>query len=130
MATTHTPGTGIAFRTAQPGQFRQIGRVPGVMALFEAGTGLSKNEITPEEYREIVALDDFLTRHIQPDSIRDVQCMLLWSEWVRIFRKQTHRFPKMILENEFRTVITNQLGADITHDTFRGAVYTGIRFVP
>ena len=130
MVTVQSSGTGIAFRTPRPEQLRKVADITGIRERFEVVAGLTENNITPEEYRELAVLEEFLTTHIQTDGLRDVQCMLLWSEWVRDFRKQTHRFPNVILEKEFRKVITNQLGVNIIHDTMRGAVYPGIRFIP
>jgi hypothetical protein len=130
MATTYSPGTGIEFRIVQPKSFHPIPGTPGMLTRFEEEGGLTEDNITPEEYREFVVLKDFLTHHIKTDGFHDVQCMLLWSEWVRVFQRQTHRFPEVVLEKEFRNVIINQMGVDITHDSMRGAVYYGIRFVP
>jgi len=86
--------------------------------------------INPEEIHELRVLDEFLARHVQPNGIYDVQCMLLWSEWVRTFRSQIRGFPQLIRENEFRSVITEKFGLAIAENGFRGAVYPGIRFVP
>jgi hypothetical protein len=129
MVTLQSPGTGIAFRTAQPKRFRQVGRTPVVLKQFEEQDRVPKTDIRPEHYRELMLLDDFLTRHVRHDGFCDVQCMLLWTEWVRVFLRHTHRFPDVILEEEFRQVITNHLGVGIARDTIRGPVYPGIRFV-
>jgi glutamate dehydrogenase/leucine dehydrogenase len=56
--------------------------------------------------------------------------MLLWTEWVRLFQRTTRRFPRVILENELRAIITRMMAVDIAHDTMRGPVYCGLRFVP
>ena len=87
-------------------------------------------DINQEEVHELRVLDEFLARHVQPNVIYDVQCMLLWSEWVRTFRSQIRGFPQLIRENEFRSVITEKFGLAIAENGFRGAVYPGIRFVP
>lgn len=86
--------------------------------------------VSPEESEELRRFDEFLSLHVQPNMIRDVQCKLLWNEWVRSFRRQTHRFPNLILEKEFNTVVTDRFGVGIADDGFRGAVYPGIRYVP
>jgi len=86
--------------------------------------------ISPEEGTELRIFDEFLARHVQPDGICDVQCMLLWSEWVRSFRRLTAGFPRLIGEEELRSVITDRFGLEIASDGFRGKVYPGIRFVP
>ncbi|MEI8330431.1 MAG: hypothetical protein WCF90_02070 [Methanomicrobiales archaeon] len=86
-------------------------------------------EISDDEINELRIFDDFLARHVQPSRICDVQCMLLWNEWVRTYRRQTPDFPKLIREKEFRMVITDKFGTGIAHKGFRGPIYTGIRFV-
>ena len=40
-------------------------------------------DINQEEIQELRVLDEFLARHVQPNGIYDVQCMLLWSEGSR-----------------------------------------------
>lgn len=87
-------------------------------------------EISDDEISELRIFDDYLARHVQPNRICDVQCMLLWNEWVRTYRRQTHEFPKLIREKEFRSVITDKFGTGIADDGFRGPVYQGIKFVP
>ena len=130
MVTVQNSGTGIAFRTLEPKRFHQMAGIPGITTRHGKKAGLRKDMVTPEESNEFRILDDFLAHHIQTDGLRDVQCMLLWSEWVRGFQKKTHQFPKVILENEFCRIVTHQLGIGIIHDSIRGAVYPGIRFVP
>ncbi|HII99747.1 MAG TPA: hypothetical protein HA272_10970 [Methanoregula sp.] len=129
MATVKSPGTGIEYRTAQPERFRQIARTPAVQR-FEVRDRVLKSSIEPEDYRELVLLDEFLAHHVCQDAIRNVQCMLLWTEWVRLFQRTTHRFPRVILENELRAIITGMMAVDIANDTTRGPVYCGLRFVP
>jgi len=97
---------------------------PGGMARF-AGV-----DISPGELDELRAFDEFLARHVQANGICDVQCMLLWNEWVRTFRRNTHGFPKLILEKEFRSVIMDRFGVGISNEGFRGNVYPGIQYVP
>jgi hypothetical protein len=91
---------------------------------------LTGMDINQEEIHELRVFDEFLAQHVQPNGIYDVQCMLLWSEWVRTFRSQIHGFPKLIREKEFRSVIMDKFGVAIAENGFRGAVYPGIRFVP
>ncbi|MFA4850250.1 MAG: hypothetical protein WC626_11045 [Methanoregula sp.] len=91
---------------------------------------LSGINFSPEEMHELGIFNEFLSHHVLKNKISDVQCILLWNEWVRTFLRQTHEFPKLILENEFRTVVEEHLGAGIVNEDFRGAVYTGIKFVP
>lgn len=130
MSLAHNPGTCIAFRTSQMKRPHPAVSGPRILHQFERRSGLTEPDISPGEYRELMVFDEFLTHHVRPDGLRDVQCMLLWNEWVRTCRRQTHGFPKLVLENEFRNAITNQLGVGIAHDNYRGAVYPGIRFVP
>jgi len=92
--------------------------------------GLTGTGVDPGEFHEFRACEEFLERHVRPDCVRDVQCMLLWNEWVRTFCRTTRGFPKLILEKEFRDVITGKFGTGISDDGFRGAIYPGIRFVP
>jgi hypothetical protein len=103
---------------------------PEMMARFGEKFLLVDTVVSPEEYHELKVLEQFLDRHVRPVGIRDVQCMLLWSEWVRTFRRRTPGFPKLVRENEFRSVITDKFGIEIIHDNIRGPVYPGIRFVP
>jgi len=86
--------------------------------------------IDPAEAEELRIFREFLERHVQANGITDVQCMLLWSEWVRAFRRNVPGFPNLIREKEFRGVIADTYGVGIAYDGFRGAVYPGIRFVP
>jgi len=147
MSATQSQGTCIAFRTPRQKQIYQTVSRP-----VSAGSSLSPAVmdttnlemlnrfgeqfqvtgigINPEEIHELRVLDEFLARHVQPNGIYDVQCMLLWSEWVRTFRSQIRGFPQLIRENEFRSVITEKFGLAIAENGFRGAVYPGIRFVP
>jgi len=129
MATVQSPGTGSEYRTAQPEQFPQISRSSTLLQSDEQDQ-VPKSFIEPEDYRELVLLDEFLKLHVRQDAIRNVQCMLLWTEWVRLFQRTTRRFPRVILENELRAVITRMMAVDIAHDTMRGPVYCGLRFVP
>lgn len=130
MTPVQSSGAGNATSTAQPKRFLQVASAPSVLTRFEEKATLTENALTMEEYREIILLEEFLTTHVRPDALHDVQCMLLWSEWVRIFQRQTHRFPKVVLETEFREVVTNQLGINISRDELRGPVYPGLRFMP
>lgn len=84
----------------------------------------------PEDYHELRVLEQFLGRHVKPAGIRDVQCMLLWSEWVRTFRRRTPGFPKLIREKEFRDAVMDTFAIDTADKGFRGEVYRGIKFVP
>jgi hypothetical protein len=129
MATTHNPGTCSAFRTPQPEQLRQIAGSSGILEMLGIEAGSGGIEIRPEEYRELRAFDEFLANHVQPNKIYNVQCMMLWTEWVRVFRRQTHDFPKIVLEQEFRECVTSKFGVDVTYDSIRGSVYPGLRFV-
>jgi hypothetical protein len=88
-----------------------------------AGTG-------PDMFGELAIFEEFLEEHVQVNGICDVQCMLLWSEWVRVFRRKSAGFPALVREKEFRAAITDTFGIPVTTDGFRGPVYAGIRFIP
>jgi hypothetical protein len=147
MSATQSQGSCIAFRTPQPQQISLTGSSPAsavnnlspavmdetnlaLLNRFGEQFRLTGIDIDQGEIHELRVLDEFLARHVQPNGIYDVQCMLLWSEWVRTFRRQIRGFPKLIRENEFRSVITEKFGLAVAENGFRGAVYPGIRFVP
>jgi hypothetical protein len=87
-------------------------------------------QVSPKELNELKTFQEFLKKHIKPNVICDVQCMLLWSEWVRFYRKQTRKIPDLILEKEFHDLIINQFDLSIAEDGFRGYIYPGIKYVP
>lgn len=89
------------------------------------GIQLDHNELSG-----LFRFETFLCHHVVPAQKGDVQCMLLWNEWVRIFRRQESRFPALIREKEFRTAILDRYDAVVSTDGARGQVYCGIRFVP
>jgi hypothetical protein len=90
---------------------------------------LSELDISPEEYRELSIFDEFLTSHVQQNRIYNVQCMMLWNEWVRTFMHRTHEFPRLVLEKECRQAISSKFGVEIATDSIRGTVFPGLRFV-
>jgi hypothetical protein len=100
------------------------------------GEELKKNyydlgiEVNPRELVELKTFQEFLSQHVKPNAICDVQCMLLWAEWVRFYMKQTRKVPDLILEKEFRDLIINQFDLSVTEDGFRGFIYPGIKYVP
>ena len=87
-------------------------------------------EISPEELDELKTFEDFLSLHLKPSAICDVQCMLLWAEWVRFYRRERKKVPELILEKEFRNLIINRFDLSIGEDGFRGYIYPGIKYVP
>ncbi|MFA5347621.1 MAG: hypothetical protein WC294_05755 [Methanoregula sp.] len=87
-------------------------------------------EVNPGELVELKTFREFLSQHIKPNAICDVQCMLLWAEWVRFYKKQTRKIPDLILEKEFRDLIINQFDLSVAEDGFRGFIYPGIKYVP
>jgi hypothetical protein len=87
-------------------------------------------DISLEELCEFRVFDKFLAFHVQPDRTRDVQFKRVWNEWVRTFRDRIHGFPKLILEKELSSVITDKFRVAIAGNGFRGVVYCGIRFAP
>lgn len=147
MSATQSQGSCIVFRTPSTQQTNETEIIPvspgnslfpvlmdktnlEMLNRFGEQFQLTGMDINQEEIHELRVFDEFLARHVQPNGIYDVQCMLLWSEWVRTFRSQIHGFPKLIREKEFRSVITDKFGVAIAENGFRGAVYPGIRFVP
>ncbi|MDO9324591.1 MAG: hypothetical protein Q7T80_06490 [Methanoregula sp.] len=147
MSTTQSTGTCIAIMTPRQEQFlpttRKNANAGNCLSspLLDKTTSVMLNqfgeqfrltgiEILPDEISELRIFDEYLARHVQPNGFFSVQCMLLWSEWVRTFRRQTHEFPKLIREKEFRNVITDKFGIEINRDDSRGEIYPCIRFVP
>jgi hypothetical protein len=103
---------------------------PGMRKRYGEQFHLNEIDIGDEELGELKVFEEFVTRHVQPDGSYNVQCMLLWSEWVRAFRHRIHGFPRLIREKEFRSVIADAFGVGIAWDERRGAVFPGLRFVP
>ncbi|MEI7856915.1 MAG: hypothetical protein WCH85_05350 [Methanomicrobiales archaeon] len=147
MSTTECSGACIAIVTPRQDQFIQatsgtvsngdclsspiLGQTtPGMLSQFGEQFRLTGIDITPDEINELRVFDEYLANHVQPNGFFNVQCMLLWNEWVRTFRRQTHGFPKLIREKEFRSVITDKFGVEICTERCRGAVYPGLRFMP
>jgi len=146
MSSSRTSGTGMDLRDLQQGHYTQKAAVsgsrsglsqgfittaaPGVPDRFSDWFRVTGIDLNQDELSELEAFDGFLERHVQPSPNRDVQCMLLWSEWVRAFRRQMPGFPDLIHENEFRSAVMGKFGAGIATDGWRGAVYTGVRFLP
>lgn len=97
---------------------------------FDERFRLSGIDISLNEFSEHKAFFEFLAHHVQPNRICDVQCMRLWSEWVRTFQRRTNGFPKQILEKEFSSTVRDIYGVPIAVDGFRGAIFPGIQFVP
>lgn len=129
IATGNYPKTSVRRVNAHDGLspvFMDKASTPGFGGQFRLG-GI---DISTEEMHELEICNEFLLHHVLQNKICSVQCMLLWNEWVRTFLRQTHGFPKIILEEEFRCVVEEHLGAGIANEDYRGAVYTGIKFVP
>lgn len=79
---------------------------------------------------ELDLFHGFTERHLRPYAKGDVQCMLIWAEWVRFHLKQTKDFPRLIREAEFNYLITGLFNTRIALDERRGRTYPGVRFVP
>ena len=107
-------------------RFRPVSKVEELEKTY-SDSGL---EVSPEELGELKTFREFLVRHIKPSTIRDVQCMLLWAEWVRFYKRQTKKVPDLILEKEFRDLILSQFGCAIAEDQVRGFVYPGVKYIP
>ena len=146
MTTTKSSGTGMMHRTPREKQFFRIqgaGSTGGslhptfmeeadqdILHRFGEKFRLTGIDSGPEDAHEIKVLAQFLGRHVQKNQICEVQCMLLWNEWVRTFQRRTPGFPKLIREKEFRNIITENFGITVASAGFRGEVYPGIKFVP
>ena len=78
---------------------------------------------------EQASFEEFVRNHITQDPERDVQRMLLWTEWVRFYLKRSRHFPESVLESEFDERIVSQFEVGLSFDKFRGPVYIGIRYV-
>ncbi len=87
-------------------------------------------KVSPQELDELNTFQKFLSKHVKPNSICDVQCMLLWAEWVRFYRRQTRKIPDLIREKEFRDLVMDRFDLSISEDGFRGYIYPGIKYVP
>lgn len=87
-------------------------------------------DVGHEAFQEIKVLDEFLARHVQPTGTHDVQCMLLWSEWIRNFRRQVPGFPKLVYEKEFSSIVSDKFDVEIVRHPLKGEIYPGIRFRP
>jgi hypothetical protein len=85
-------------------------------------------EINKEELHELILFHEYLSRHVNYSAVRVVQCMFLWAEWVRFFKKHTRDFPRIILEKEFGDLIIQHFNPRVGEDGFLGSVYTGITF--
>jgi hypothetical protein len=147
MLSTKAAETSTAYRSLRPGQFSPAAKIPG-----STGNGLSpaysftadessagwfndllsagETNLTPDEFNELKIFGEFLSKHVQLNRSCDVQCMLLWSEWVRMFRRQVSGFPDLVREREFRAMITGTFSVGIATDGKRGAVYPGLKFFP
>ena len=145
MSTTKSSGACAAFST-----LRQCHETPGSAVNADDGItaffletndpempGLSGEtawldgiDICPDEFRELSLFNEFLASHVQVNSTCTVQCMLLWNEWVRSFRRRMHRFPDLVHEKEFSSVVMDRFRVGIADNGFWGMVYPGIRFVP
>jgi hypothetical protein len=84
---------------------------------------------TTEELTELAAFQEFLARFVRPSADCAVQCMLLWSEWVRYYKKTTREFPALILEKNFMDLVTRRFDLLVSEDDSRGFVFPGLTFV-
>ena len=77
------------------------------------------------------AFEEFISRHVRGEKECDVQCMLLWSEWLRFhMRKKGKRdFPEKIHLREFNERVHQKFNPDLAFDDYRGPLYVGIKFI-
>jgi hypothetical protein len=87
------------------------------------------SDVSRDELNEFRNFHVFISSHVQPTTMCDTPCMLLWAEWVRFCLKEARSFPHIILEKEFRDLVVNHLGFTVLDDEARGQVYPGVRFV-
>ena len=87
------------------------------------------DDVSLDEIKELTAFQEFLADHVRHNAICDVQCMLMWAEWVRFHKKQTREFPKLLLEKQFKNLLVNLFDLTILEDGSRGHIYSGIQFV-
>lgn len=85
-------------------------------------------EINKDELHELILFQEFISRHVNYSAVHVVQCMFLWAEWVRFFKKYTRDFPQIILEKGFRDLIIQHFNPRVGEDDFLGPVYTGLTF--
>lgn len=78
---------------------------------------------------ELSSFEKFVTQHVRPDPERNVQCMLLWTEWVRYYVKETRNFPQQVMERQFFEMVAETYGVPVAVEDRRGPVYMGLRFV-
>jgi len=103
---------------------------PDTLSRFGEEVQTAEMEGDPCEFHELRVFHSFLKDHVQLNSTRSVQCMLLWSEWVRDFRRRTSGFPNLVREKEFSMVIMDTFGVAIADNDSRGKIYPGITYVP
>lgn len=84
---------------------------------------------TAGELTELAAFQEFLARFVRRSADCAVQCMLLWAEWVRYYRKTTREFPALILEKNFMDLVTRKFDLLVFEDDSRGFVFPGLTFV-
>lgn len=85
--------------------------------------------VSNRELNELGLFCSFISTHVRDNPRCAIPCMFLWAEWARFHLKQTNTCPDLILENEFRNLVADQFGLDITRDEVRGSVFQGIQFV-
>ena len=86
-------------------------------------------DVSVEDISELTAFQEFIDRHVKLSAIGDVQCMLIWAEWVRFHRRQTREFPRLLKEKEFKNLLVNLFDLTVMEDDYRGSIYSGIQFV-
>ena len=72
---------------------------------------------TAEELTELAAFQEFLARFVRPGTDCAVQCMLLWAEWVRYYKKTTREFPALILEKNFMDLVSRKFDLPVQRMT-------------
>lgn len=77
------------------------------------------------------AFEEFLARHVTGGKECAVQCMLLWTEWLRFHMRTKGKrdFPEKIRLAEFNERIHQKFEPALAFDESRGPLYVGIKFV-
>jgi len=80
---------------------------------------------------EDIIVKKFVARHVKKGKECNVQCMMLWTEWIRFYMRENKRraFPETYQMREFTELIHDKFGPSLTYDNFRGPVFVGIKFV-
>lgn len=126
MSATHATQTDS--RSCDPAATPFNGNLPLIPE--ESGNGAAFHSGGKTLPDELDLFHDFTERHLRPLANGDVQCMLIWAEWVRYHLRLTKNFPRLILEAEFSYLITGLFNTKMALDLHRGRIYSGVQYIP